>query len=171
MLIKSFLSLCQRMLTDWSRREVEGREFQTSPPASKLETEIRAYHHLQESRNEAFIRNQIVRGTYFARGSFADEMRFSRWSRRFTSPKFKSFSEYIVWSRAYYTIYRRRDGSLLCSCPIGLKQYVCKHSVAISVAKNCAEFNPLAKSLPLGSSAAAADLRKLVPLCQSSDSL
>uniref|UniRef100_A0A914W8S1 SWIM-type domain-containing protein n=1 Tax=Plectus sambesii TaxID=2011161 RepID=A0A914W8S1_9BILA len=150
MLIKSFISLCHRMLTDWSWREVEGREFQTCPPSAKLGTEVRAYHHLQESENESFLCNQIVRGTYIARGSLAGEMRFSRWSRRFTRPNFKSFSEYVVWSRAYYMVDRREDGSLLCSCPVGLKQYVCEHSVAISVAKFRAEFNPLAKSLPLG---------------------
>uniref|UniRef100_A0A914W3D6 MULE transposase domain-containing protein n=1 Tax=Plectus sambesii TaxID=2011161 RepID=A0A914W3D6_9BILA len=35
MLIKSFIALCSRMLTDWSRQEVEDRQFESSPPRPK----------------------------------------------------------------------------------------------------------------------------------------
>uniref|UniRef100_A0A914WL60 MULE transposase domain-containing protein n=1 Tax=Plectus sambesii TaxID=2011161 RepID=A0A914WL60_9BILA len=99
MTIRSFLSLCRRMLSDWSKREIEECQFQPSPPSPTLATEVKAHHYLQDIANMNFIRRQFVRGSYFVRSRLAGEMRFSRWSRRFSHPsKFASFSDFTAWS-------------------------------------------------------------------------
>jgi hypothetical protein len=152
MQIKSFAKMCNRMLTDWSRREVdEMKDFKSIPASPKLNTEVSAYHYLRKPENKDFIQKQIVYGSYVVRGAMSADMRFSKWSRRLSHPsKFKSFAEFFVWSRAFYTVEKYPDGFLKCSCPIGSKKYVCKHSVAVDIVKNKFQLNPLAKSLPIG---------------------
>jgi hypothetical protein len=152
MLIKSFVKLCQRMLSDWSQKEVdEGRKFESTPASPNLNTEVAAFHYLQKEENKEFISKQIVRDSYFVRGSMASNMQFSKWSRRYSHPsKLKSFAEFTVWSRAFYTVEKSTNGYFQCSCPMGMKKYVCKHTVAVNVLKNRYELKPLAKSLPFG---------------------
>uniref|UniRef100_A0A914UW13 SWIM-type domain-containing protein n=1 Tax=Plectus sambesii TaxID=2011161 RepID=A0A914UW13_9BILA len=97
-----------------------------------------------------FVAPQLRTGTYFVPGSCAGQMSYQRYGRCDSKPRrFEMFGQFVVWSKAYYRVFRNADGVLLCTCASSAKMYICKHSVAIERMKYEVDVSEKVKALPI----------------------
>uniref|UniRef100_A0A914W9A6 SWIM-type domain-containing protein n=1 Tax=Plectus sambesii TaxID=2011161 RepID=A0A914W9A6_9BILA len=129
-----FVKEVHRLMKEWSQAS-ESQPFLSVPPRT-LSLEVKAFHWSEDPTYMEFVAPQLGTGTYFMPGSCAGQMSYRRYGRCDSKPwRFKTFGQFVVWSKAYYRVFRNADGVLLCTCASSAKMYICKHSVAIECMK------------------------------------
>ena len=70
----------------------------------------------------------------------------STWLDIYHSRRWLTFNDFLVWQRSCWLVVPLQS----CSCPIGIKEYSCKHSVGLAIIFNTYQVSDKARSQPLG---------------------
>uniref|UniRef100_A0A914X3P3 SWIM-type domain-containing protein n=1 Tax=Plectus sambesii TaxID=2011161 RepID=A0A914X3P3_9BILA len=145
--IGSFVKEMNRLMEEWSRAS-ETHTFQSVPPRT-LSLEVKGFHWSEDPVNKDFVAPQLRTGTYFVPGSFANEMSYRNYGRCDLRGRFRTFGHFVIWSKAYYRVFRNSANLLLCTCAFSAKMFICKHSIAIERMKFDIDVSLKAKALPI----------------------
>uniref|UniRef100_A0A914WRT3 SWIM-type domain-containing protein n=1 Tax=Plectus sambesii TaxID=2011161 RepID=A0A914WRT3_9BILA len=147
MSIGSFVKEMNRLIGEWSHAS-ETHTFQSVPPRT-VALEVKGFHWSEDPFNKEFVAPQLRTGIYFVPGSFSNEMSYRNYGRCDLRGRFKTFGHFVIWSKAYYRVFRNSDGLLLCTCASSAKRFICKHSIAIERMKFDIDVSLKAKALPI----------------------
>ena len=91
-----------------------------------FDTELKAYQwSINVNRGDIFH----WFNTFYVVPSSTATITTSRWLEQYHSSRWATFEEFTKWQTSCWLV----SLLTLCTCPIGLKQYTCKHSVGLGI--------------------------------------
>ena len=73
-------------------------------------------------------------------------MSTSVWLNLYRSGQWTSFEEFVLWQKSCWLV----SPLISCTCPIGLKEYTCKHSVGLAIIQGIYDVTDQTRCQPLG---------------------
>ncbi|CAF1586594.1 unnamed protein product [Didymodactylos carnosus] len=70
----------------------------------------------------------------------------STWLDLYRSRQWLTFNDFLIWQQSCWLVAPLKS----CSCPIGMKQYSCKHSVGLAILFNLYQVSDKTRIQPLG---------------------
>ncbi|KAF0295052.1 hypothetical protein FJT64_007364 [Amphibalanus amphitrite] len=146
-----FVVAAQSMIRDWSRDLTGRRQFQDTPIAD-LAVMTKAHQYLQQEK----VVVQVGEDSFFVRSG--EELTLSNEQVdayvQMVEGNPQSFDEFVdhrfsMW-RVQDTGNRTEAMAMWCTCPEGLKKFVCKHSLAIGSLFGLIDFSDVARAMPVG---------------------
>ncbi|CAF3469772.1 unnamed protein product [Rotaria sp. Silwood1] len=139
--LSAFLPKVEVMLSDWSQASI------TTPFATVTditsEMELHAY---QWSIKINQIDILFFFNNFYIVPSSKSVMPTSTWLDLYISNQWTSFDHYVAWKSSCWMV--SPLGS--CTCPVGLKQYRCKHAIGLAIMFNIYKIKDESRIIPLG---------------------
>ncbi|CAF5133063.1 unnamed protein product, partial [Rotaria sp. Silwood1] len=128
------------MLMDWSEAAI------SLPFAlyTNISTDIELYAYQWSLKVN---RDNILHwfNTFYVVPSSTATITTSRWLELYQSGQWGSFEEFTAWQKSCWLV----SPLTSCTCPIGLKQYTCKHSVGLAIMFNMYQVTDKTRCEPL----------------------
>ena len=139
--LSAFLPKVEQMLKDWSEASI-AQPFAVSTNICP-ESEVKAY---QWTLN--ISRNDITHwfNQYYVVPSSEPTMTTATWLMLYRSSQWTSFDHFTLWQKSCWLV----SPLVSCTCPIGLKQYTCKHSVGMPIILGNYQVSDRTRCEPLG---------------------
>ncbi|CAF1257398.1 unnamed protein product, partial [Didymodactylos carnosus] len=131
----------EQMLTDWSEASISS-PFATATSISP-DTELHAYK-WSVSINRSDILHWF--NTFYFVPSSTATITTSVWLDLYRSGQWASFDDFVAWQTSCWLV----SPLTSCTCPIGLKQYTCKHSVGLGIVFSMYQVTDKTRCEPLG---------------------
>ena len=138
--LSAFLLKIEQMLKDWSEGSISLPSSNNTTISS--DTELQAY---QWSINVNRGDTLHWFNTFYAVPSSTSTIT-SRWLEQYHSNQWATFEEFTKWQASCWLV----SPLTSCTCPLGLKQYTCKHSVVLGIIFNTYQVMGKTRCEPLG---------------------
>ena len=146
-----FVVTAQSMIHEWSRDLTGRRQFHDNPVAD-LALMTKAHQHLQLAQEIVHVNDDM----YFVRSRSEVTLSIDLVDAYLevverSAPSFDDFvrHRFGMWC-VRDTGNKTNINALWCTCPEGLKKYICKHSLAVGSLFGLVEFSDVARALPVG---------------------